>query len=127
MTENDPSQNPNTPESHSPIVSETPPAQSVPQLSDSEIQSRKMAAGLLGILIGGLGIHKFYLGYQSEGIVMLLVTVLVGCVGGFLTCGILFPAAIIMPIIGMVEGILYLTKSDQEFAQTYIYNRKTWF
>ena len=36
---------------------------------------KKLVAGLLGILLGGLGIHKFYLGYQKEGLIMLLVTV----------------------------------------------------
>ncbi len=75
-----------------------------------------MVAGLLGILIGGLGIHKFYLGYQKEGLIMLLVTVL--------TCG--FGWAV-MGIIGLIEGIIYLTKSDEEFVETYITNKKGWF
>ncbi len=86
-----------------------------------------MAAGLLGILIGGLGIHKFYLGYQQEGVIMLLVTVLGGGVGTMLTCGLLAPVFMVMPIIGMIEGILYLTKSDEEFANTYLVGRKPWF
>lgn len=103
------------------------PPYSQPPLSPSEIQSKKLAAGLLGILIGGLGIHKFYLGYQQEGIIMLLVTVLGGGVGTMLTCGLMAPLLMVMPIIGMIEGIMYLTKSDEEFANMYLIGRKPWF
>ncbi|HEV2665477.1 MAG TPA: NINE protein [Blastocatellia bacterium] len=77
---------------------------------------KKVAAGILGILIGGLGIHKFVLGYTTEGLIMLLGTVL--------TCGI---AAIVFVPIGLVEGILYLVKSDEEFVKTYIQNKRGWF
>ena len=74
------------------------------------------AAGILGILLGALGIHKFILGYTKEGVIMLLVTVLTLGFGGF-----------IMGIIGLIEGILYLTKSDAEFVATYVTNKKGWF
>jgi hypothetical protein len=56
------------------------------------------------------------LGYQKEGIIMLLVSVL--------TCGI---GAGFMAIIGLIEGIIYLTKSDEEFFDIYQLNQKTWF
>jgi TM2 domain-containing membrane protein YozV len=77
---------------------------------------KKVAAGILGILVGGLGIHKFVLGYTTEGLIMLLGTVL--------TCGI---AGIVFGPIGLVEGILYLVKSDEEFVKTYIQNKRGWF
>ncbi len=80
----------------------------------------KIAAGLLAIFLGSLGIHKFYLGYSKEGLIMLLVTV----VGGVITCGV---AAGVMSIVALIEGVLYLTKSDEEFAQTYVQGRKGWF
>ena len=73
---------------------------------------KKMPAAILGILLGGLGIHKFYLGYQKEGIIQLVVTIV--------TCG----AA---SVIGLIEGIIYLTKSDDDFVNTYITNKKGWF
>lgn len=76
---------------------------------------KKIAAGLCGILIGGLGIHKFVLGYQQEGIIMLsvfLVTLIIAMV----TCGIGAPLVMIPGIIGLIEGIIYLTKSDEEFV-----------
>lgn len=77
---------------------------------------KKLAAGILGILIGSLGIHKFVLGYMTEGLIMLLGTVL--------TCGF---GAMIFGLIGLVEGILYLVKSDEEFVRTYIQNKRGWF
>mgnify|MGYP000492366059 CR=1 FL=1 len=80
------------------------------------LESKRVIAGILGILLSPLGIHKFVLGYQKEGLIMLLVSVL--------TCGI---GAGIMSIIGLIEGIIYLTKSDEEFIQTYQVNHKGWF
>jgi TM2 domain-containing membrane protein YozV len=77
---------------------------------------KKIPAGILAILLGGLGIHKFYLGYTKEGVIMLLVTVL--------TFG--FGAAL-MGLIALIEGILYLTKPDDQFAATYVTGRKGWF
>lgn len=85
-------------------------------LSDSEVSSKKLAAGLLGIFLGAFGIHKFILGYTTSGVIMLAVTVL--------TCGF---AGFVMGIIGLVEGILYLAKSDQEFRETYIDGAREWF
>ena len=82
--------------------------------------SKKVAAGVLGILLGSLGIHKFYLGYKKEGIIMILVSV----IGSFFTCGI---SLSVVGIIGLVEGILYLTKSDEDFVETYLTNSKPWF
>jgi TM2 domain-containing membrane protein YozV len=90
---------------------------------------KKIAAGLCGILIGGLGIHKFVLGYQQEGIIMLSVN-LVSIILLIVSCGLLFPLAFVsmaVGIVGLVEGIIYLTKSDEEFVNTYIINKKPWF
>jgi TM2 domain-containing membrane protein YozV len=82
----------------------------------SETSNKKIAAGICGILLGALGIHKFVLGYTLEGLIMLL--------GSILTCGI---ASFVMAVIGLVEGIIYLTKSDAEFEDMYITNKKGWF
>ena len=73
---------------------------------------KKVAAGVLGILIGSLGIHKFYLGYTKAGVIQLIAT--------FVTCGI-------ASVIGLVESIIYLTKSDEEFDRTYVQGKKEWF
>lgn len=87
---------------------------------------KKIAAGLCGILLGGFGVHKFILGYQQEGVILLSVY-LIGIVIAIVTCGIGTPIVLIPSIIGLIEGIIYLTKSDQEFVQTYIQNKKPWF
>ena len=73
---------------------------------------KKVVAGIFGILLGGLGVHKFYLGYTKEGIIQIVITVV--------TCGI-------GSLIGFIEGIIYLTKSDEEFVATYITGKKGWF
>lgn len=78
--------------------------------------SNKIAAGVCGILLGGFGVHKFILGYTGAGVIMLLVSVL--------SCGLLYA---VMHIIGLVEGIVYLTKTDDEFVRIYVDGRKEWF
>lgn len=87
-----------------------------PALQPSPAAGNKIAAGICGILLGSLGVHKFILGYNTEGIIMLLVSLL--------TCGFGAP---VMHVIGLIEGIIYLTKSDEEFVQTYIVNKRGWF
>jgi TM2 domain-containing membrane protein YozV len=82
--------------------------------------SNKIPAGICGILLGYLGIHKFILGYTGAGLVMLLVTI----IGGLFTCGF---AAWVMWLIGLIEGIIYLCKSDEEFVRVYVEGRKEWF
>ena len=67
--------------------------------------NKKILAGVLGILLGALGVHKFILGYNKEGIIMLAVTLVLG----FFTCGI---GASLMGILGLIEGIIYITKTD---------------
>jgi len=75
--------------------------------------NKKLAAGLLAIILGPFGIHKFLLGYTSEGIIWLIISL---C-----TCGT------VTYLLGIIEGIIYLTKSDQEFYETYQVNKKAWF
>ncbi|HRK51916.1 MAG TPA: NINE protein [Pyrinomonadaceae bacterium] len=87
---------------------------------------KKIAAGLCGILLGGLGIHKFILGYQQEGIIYLAMFG-VAFILAFLTCGIGSFLLIIPGVLGLIEGIIYLTKSDEEFVQTYVIGKKPWF
>jgi TM2 domain-containing membrane protein YozV len=96
-----------------------PPIMPAPGTAASRA-SHKIAAGILGILLGSFGIHKFVLGYTGAGLIMLLVTI----IGGVLTCGI---AAGVMHIIGLIEGIIYLCKPDEEFVRVYVDGRKEWF
>ncbi|MCG9127931.1 TM2 domain-containing protein [Candidatus Poribacteria bacterium] len=94
-------------------------------------QKEKLVAALLAIFLGGFGIHKFYLGYKKQAFILL------GCntVGFLLSWMLLVSTAIfvfliphyILFIIGVIEGIIYLVKSDEEFEQTYVVGRKEWF
>ena len=92
----------------------------LPAIPPTSPVKSKIAAGLLGIFLSSLGIHKFYLGYSKEGVIMLLVSIL----GGIVTCG---AATGVMSIIGLIEGIIYLTKSDEEFDLLYVQGHKGWF
>lgn len=83
-------------------------------------ENKKMLAGILAIVLGGFGIHKFILGYTKEGIILLVVTLVLGVI----TCGL---AGWVAWIVGIVEGIIYLTKTDEEFYATYQVGRKPWF
>ncbi|MFB9055179.1 TM2 domain-containing protein [Mariniflexile ostreae] len=75
-------------------------------------ENKKVLAGVLGILFGSLGIHKFVLGYNKEGIILLIASIV--------TCGL-------AGIIGFIEGVIYLTKSDADFYNTYQVGKKPWF
>jgi len=86
-------------------------------------EKNKVVAGILALLVGGLGIHKFYLGYTASGLVYLLTNTI-----GLLVTWILFGLPnVALAVIAVVEGVIYLTKTDAEFEQTYVQGKKTWF
>ena len=82
-------------------------------------ESKKVAAALFAFFLGAFGAHKFYLGYTKQGVIMLLTFLL-----GFILLGI---PSMIIGVIAFIEFILYLIKSDEEFEQTYVLNKKEWF
>ena len=82
-------------------------------------QKSKIAAGLFALFLGGIGVHKFYLGQTSAGVIMLLCS-LFGAI-------LLFIPTFIIGIIALVEGIIYLTKTDEAFYETYEANKRAWF
>lgn len=79
-----------------------------------------VAAALLAIFLGALGIHKFYLGYNRAAFIMLGVSV----VGSLVTLGI---AGGVMAVIAIVEGVMYLVKSQSEFEEIYVFGKREWF
>lgn len=81
--------------------------------------SKRLIAALLAFFIGAFGAHKFYLGYTTQGIIMLLVFMF-----GFILLGI---PSLVIGVIALIECIIYLTKSDNEFEETYVVGKKTWF
>lgn len=100
------------------------------QIASADTSTKKLIAGLLAIFLGSLGIHKFYLGITKPGILMLALTL-----GGYLMFGLLWWIGIgflflllpfVMSIVGLIEGILYLTKSDAEFDAKYVRGKQEW-
>lgn len=78
----------------------------------SKQENKKVLAGVLALVLGSIGVHKFFLGYTKEGIIQIVLTVV--------TCGI-------ASLVPLIEGIIYLTKSDEEFYKIYQQGRKPWF
>ena len=89
-------------------------------LSETEISNKKLAAGLTGIFLGAFGVHKFILGYTKPAVIMLVVSL----AGGVVTCGL---ASFVMGVICLIEGIIYLTKTDAQFQAQYLDGQKDWF
>lgn len=81
-------------------------------MAESETSSKKMLAGILGIVLGWTGAHRFVLGDTTGGIIRLVISIFTCGAGG---------------IIGLIEGIIYLTKSDEDFQKTYVEGKKAWF
>jgi TM2 domain-containing membrane protein YozV len=69
----------------------------------------RMVAGILALLLGWLGIHHFYLGNTTTGIIYLAISLCSGTTIGW--------------VLGIVDGIIYLTKPDDQFQRNY----KNWF
>jgi len=79
-------------------------------VAQSEVGQKKLVAGILAILLGWAGAHRFYLGDTIGGIIRIALNLV--CIAG---------------IIGIIEGIIYLTKSDEDFQKIYIEGKKAWF
>ncbi len=86
--------------------------------------NKKLIAGILAIILGSFGIHKFILGYNKEGIILVGATLI-----GYITVCMGVGAFLLMAtgLVGIIEGIIYLTKSDEEFYNTYQVGKKPWF
>jgi TM2 domain-containing membrane protein YozV len=83
-----------------------PDPASVPAYNQVDVHNKRVMAGILGIVAGSFGVHRFYLGDTKGGIIRLV-----------LCC---------LPI-GVIEGIMYLTKTDEAFYQEYLVQKKAWF
>ena len=105
----------------------------------------KVVAGLLGIFLGWAGVHKFYLGIKRPatiqlavgggGLVLALIVanifLALGIFGigvfiGLLLYAVGYIALMAAGILGLVEGIIYLTKSDEDFQSIYVTGQKQW-
>ena len=88
------------------------------QSQEREFCNKKVAAGICGILLGAFGVHKFILGLNTGGVIMLVASL----AGAFLVV-----PTFVMGVIGVVEGVIYITKTDEDFYQTYSVEKKEWF
>ena len=79
----------------------------------------RIVAALLAFVLGGIGIHKFYLGKTTAGVLMLL-----GGTIGWITFGFV-PALVYL--IAFIEFIIYLLKTDGDFHRDYVAGNKSWF
>lgn len=79
----------------------------------------KVAAGVLAIVLGTYGGHQFYLGNTGSAVIRLVVSLV-----GILLIGI---PTLVMAVIAIIEGIKYLTMSDESFDEAYVSNKKAWF
>ena len=86
----------------------------------SDEDKSKVTAGLLALLLGGLGAHKFYLGHTGLGVLFLLTNT----VGLLITWLVLFLPNIVLGLIAFIEGIIYLTRSDEKFEEIYVVGKK---
>ncbi|MBR2059728.1 MAG: NINE protein [Fibrobacter sp.] len=84
-----------------------------------EASKSRTTAALLAIFLGGFGAHEFYLGNSNSAIIRLVVYI----VGGVLMC----VPSFVLSMISIIEGIIYLAKSDEEFNEVYVKGKRAWF
>ena len=88
--------------------------------------SNRVAAGVCGILVGAFGVHKFIAGLNTGAVIMLCVS-LGGFVFGASCCFMIVLGPVTMSIIGLTEGIMYLSCTDEEFYVRYVVQKRQWF
>jgi serine/threonine protein kinase len=68
---------------------------------------------IVAILVGGFGVHKFMQGNSGNGTLRLIL--------GLVTC------LLVTPVISLIEGIQYLSMTDEQYARDYLRDKKDWF
>ena len=81
-------------------------------------QPNRLVAALFALFLGTIGIHKFYIGENKAGLIMLLVAIF-----GL----ILVVPTLIMAVIAFVEAINYFMTPDDEWHQRYVEGNRAWF
>lgn len=118
------------------------PARPVPSagmggFAGGDVAQKKLIAGLLAIFLGSLGVHKFYLGMNRPGALVLglnvgawVLAILLGivtlAVGFIVTLPLASLLSFALGVLGLVEGIIYLTKTDEAFGREYLIGKKAW-
>ena len=89
------------------------------------VAKSRFVAGVTALLLGWLGVHKFYLGYSGQGAWLLVLAILGFALSWAFGIGLI--VLLVLFFIGIVEGIIYLTKTEAQFQETYVKGRKPWF
>jgi TM2 domain-containing membrane protein YozV len=100
--------------------SQTGDGYNLPYTGIGSPQKDKWVAAILAFALGWLGIHKFYLAYKNEGIIMLVVSI----VGVICTIGL---GMFVMQVIALIEAVRYVTLTQEDFQAQYVTGRKGWF
>ena len=87
--------------------------------------TRKVPAGIAGILLGSFGLHKFLMGFPRAGMTMLAISVAARFLA-WLHFPLAGTVAWGMVVLGFVEGIIYLVKNDGDFYRDYVIKRQEW-
>ena len=97
----------------------------VPNLSSGIPVRARLAAAVFALFTGVLGLHKFYLGYTVQGLILIVATF-----ASMILMSVTQYAAVIklvVVLIGITEGVLYLMQTDERFVETYMVKRRAWF
>jgi len=98
------------------LLKTTHPSNELTQETTATKHLSRVLVAVSAIFLGFFGIHKFILGYYREGFILLGITLL--------SMGTL---SIFTWLVGLVEGIFYLLKSDRQFQAQYVVNKRRWF
>ena len=84
--------------------------------SIASVSRSRVTASLFAILLGWIGLHKFYLGHTGKGIILILAGVFT------------FGAGLLITVpLTIIEGLIYLSKSDEDFNRIYGQESRGWF
>ena len=87
----------------------------------------KIIAGLLALFLGGYGIHKFYLGLTVSGLVYLFCNLIFIGLAVMTEEPLFFLPIFIISIFALIDTVIYLTRSDEDFQRIYVEEKKQWF
>lgn len=101
------------------------PAANHPQANKRDFVAKRIPAAVCAFFLGALGIHKFVLGQNNAGIIML------ACWFGCMSIGmiLILPllGVIVLGVIAFIEAIIYITMNDEQFYRAYAIEKRQWF
>ena len=107
------------------------PNMGMPQMSNQQIninivptikksKKNKILAGVLAILFGGLGVHKFYLGKYGLGVLYALFPFFSTLIALATDSEAIFMLSFLPSFVSFIEGLMYIFMSNEDFQKKYI-------